>query len=273
MKKSTLTIAGVMMFSSLTSCSTFDLEPTDWQKDNFKHEVRLAMKKAINAPGIDNGSTLIVSLEGDTILAPRDSLKAANPTRTVYVEVISPDYPKGRLTDRKLEMLSVAGLVGVVVLAVLLVLLGVFITIWRRQSARNSILEEAVSKGYQLPESYFTGSPSQPTINYMVVKDGQTVRTEKGHNEGASDSEMPPKYVQDREPDSDFRDTVNNICKVGSAERIRQFRNGFVISGIGLIVFIGFCAGGAEPVGIIAGGTLIVIGLSKIITVFISNRL
>lgn len=273
MKKSILTLAGVMMFSSLTSCSTFDLEPTDWQKDNFKHEVRLAMKNAVNAPGIDNGSTLIVSLEGDTILAPRDSLMAANPSRTVYVEVISPDYPKGRLTDRKIEMLTVASLVGVVVLVVLLVLLGVFVTIWRRQSARNSILEEAVAKGYQLPESYFTGSPSQPTINYMVVKDGQTIRDEKGNDEGASYSEMPPKYPQDNEADSDFRNTVNNICKVGSAERISQFRNGFVISGIGLMVFIGFCVGGVEPVGIIAGGTLIVIGLSKIITVFISKRL
>lgn len=273
MKKSTLTIAGVMMFSSLTSCSTFDLEPADWQKDHFKREVRHAMKDAVNAPGIDNGSTLIVSLEGDTILAPCDSLMAANPSRTVYVEVISPDYPKGRLTERKIEMLTVAGLVGVVVLAVLLVLLGVFITIWRRQAARNSILEEAVAKGYQLPESYFTGSPSQPTINYMVVKDGQTVKVEKGNDEGVSDSGLPPKYVQDCEHDSDFRNTVNNICKVGSAERLRQFRNGFVIAGIGLMVFIGFCVGGAEPVGIVAGGTLIVIGLSKIITVFISKRL
>ena len=273
MKKSTLTIAGVMMFSSLTSCSTFDLEPAGWQKENFKREVRHAMKNAVNAPGIDNGSTLIVSLEGDTILAPCDSLMAANPSRTVYVEVISPDYPKGRLTERKIEMLMVAGLVGVVVLAVLLVLLGVFITIWRRQAARNSILEEAVAKGYQLPESYFTGSPSQPTINYMVVKDGQTVKVEKGNDEGVSDSGLPPKYVQDSEHDSDFRNTVNNICKVGSAERLRQFRNGVVIAGIGLMVFIGFCVGGAEPVGIVAGGTLIVIGLSKIITVFISKRL
>lgn len=265
-----LVIAAFFTIIGLSSCSGCYLEPLEWEKNEFEREVRKAVKSAVNAPGIDNGSTIIVTMSGDTLVAPQDSLLRTNPARTVYVDITSPAMPANRISRRNAEIFMIGGVIASVIVIVLIVLFGIFITIWRRQSSRNKILREAIDGNYQLPESYFTGAPSQPSIHYTVNRGSDTVFEKKTGDE-AFDSTLPPAY-KDNAGENAINNMVKDVTKLGSAERLRQFRNGIIFSGIGIVIFFGFCIGNAVPVGIIAGGTLLIIGLSKLITIYMSNR-
>ena len=105
-----LVIAAFFVIIGLPSCSGFYVEPSVWEKEEFKREVRKAVKTAVNAPGIDNGSTIIVTLSGDTLLAPKDSILNAHPERTVYVDIQSPPMPTSGISQRNIQMLTVLGL-------------------------------------------------------------------------------------------------------------------------------------------------------------------
>lgn len=273
MKLKSILIAGIMAIVCNTSCTTMDLEPSEWDKKGFKREVRQAMREAVNSPGIDNGSTLVVTMEGDTLLAPKDSISLLAPSRTVYVDIESPSFPMGRVSEQKMKIMIIASGIGIVALIVALVFLGIFVTIWRRQSLRNKVLNEAIVNGYELPESYFTGSPAHPSIQYIsrereVCKD--IMEGEPGNN--TDDSEKGFETVNEEFREG-IRKKIKGVISIAPEDNLRNLRNGFILAGIGVVLLWGLSIGGADVAGIIAGGSLMIIGMSKVLTVYFSKRL
>ena len=123
-------ITTVLLVLATTGCSLRDLadavEPASWEKKQFEREVSKAVRRAVNTPGIDNGSTIVVTMSGDTLIAPTDSIPATSQLRTVYVDIQSPTYPSG-ISGRTLEIAGVIAIISVVAGIIVLILLGVFI--------------------------------------------------------------------------------------------------------------------------------------------------
>lgn len=124
MKKLLQIITVVILALTATSCEIDELptvQPTEWEKREFKESVSRAVRTAVNRPGIDNGTTIVVTSNGDTLIAPTDTTLAASSIRTVYVDIQSPQYPKG-LTSRALGTYSVMALVIGIAAMVILIL-------------------------------------------------------------------------------------------------------------------------------------------------------
>ena len=176
--KSLLRIAAAALLAvTFTGCSLNELakiEPADWERNQFEQRVSRSLARAASAPGIDNGSTIIVTSKGDTLLAPTDSTLASSQVRTVYVDVHT-TYPHA-ISSRVVDMVGIFSAIGVIAAMVLLILLGVFVVVIRRQHGRNKLISRAIAEGYQLPESFFTGVPASPQVTVVNETVRETVR-------------------------------------------------------------------------------------------------
>ena len=266
----------------VTSCSLRDLaqiEPTYHERKEFERQMTLSMRRAVHAPGIDNGSTLIVTMTGDTLVAPRDSALRAADIRTVYVDIQAPAYPKG-ISRRTMELFSIITLVSVIAGAVLLILLGVFVVVVRRQHGRNKSLNRAIDQNYSLPEAFYTGVPAAApvTINHINERVTERVRINSLHNnEPSSDTEAtgtscpPPAPEPISEPGISTGNIIDRLCNPG-VNRIRDLRNGFILVGMALVLFLAFLSANSEMMAFLCGGSLFVLGLAKLLSIYFSNR-
>ncbi len=261
-------LAALALMVVCTSCDDLTrVEPDGWQKNRFENQVSNAVRDAVNAPGIDNGSTLVVTMSGDTLIAPADSALRATPRRTVYVSIQSPEYPNA-ISSRALSVIAVSSIAGAVVLILLVVLIGVLVTVWRRQSGRNNVINNAISHGYTLQESFYTQTPASAPVNITQVF------TAGGEGDGDSTGQCPPVGASAMENATEAaRTAVNATTRTSVPEKVRQIRNASILIGLGVILFISFTSAHEAPVGLFSGGILVVVGASKLLGVFLSNRI
>lgn len=279
-------LIAVMLSLVATACSISEfteIEPQGWEKRQFEENVARSVRKAVHTPGIDNGSTIIVTTTGDTLVTPTDSVFAAAPLRTVYVDIQSPVYPK-KYSRRTLEILGIISIVGSICLAVLLILLGIFIITVRRQHGRNKIINHAIADNYNLPESYFTGQPQQApvTINNITSyiprpASGQPAGSDQqpGTATGAPGSaQEPPCYNMAGEPvnTSNVNDFLRNLGINDSPIRLKKFRNSVVLIGLGIIGFFTFAVNHNPGLGVFVGGILALLGVAQLLTLFLGRK-
>ncbi|MDE6143999.1 MAG: hypothetical protein K2F94_07995, partial [Muribaculaceae bacterium] len=93
---------------------------------------------------------------------------------------------------------------------------------------------------------------------------------ETGNN--IDDSEKGFKTVNE-EVREGIRKKIKGVISIAPEDNLRNLRNGFILAGIGVVLLWGLSIGGSPVAGIIAGGTLIIIGMSKVLTVYFSKRL
>ncbi len=212
-------------------------------------------------PGIDNGSTIVVDSHGDTLISATDSTI----TRTVYVDIQSPAYPKG-ISGKNMEILTIIYVIGIIGAIILLILICVLVYTLRRQHNRNKSINNAIEHDYQLPEAFFTGSPAAPqvTINQItqtapvIIDDnGQPVNPEVSTTTADADS---------------VRNALRSVNKACGQMPGKDLRNGFILVGIGLMLFLAFAAGHNASVGFFAGGSLVVLGVAKFIPYLFNKR-
>lgn len=275
-------LIAVMLSLVTTACSISDLteiEPTSWEKRDFENSVARSVRKAVHTPGIDNGSTLIVTTSGDTLVAPTDSVFASAPLRTVYVDIQSPVYPR-KFSKRSIELIILSCIVGSIILFVLLILLGIFIITVRRQHGRNKIINHAIADNYNLPESYFTGQPQQApvTINNITsyIPRTATDRPESDNRESGNPgaAQEPPCFNNGNEPvdTSNVNEFLRNLGINNSPERLKKFRNAIVIIGLGIIVFFTFAVNHRPGLGIFVGGILVLLGAAQLLTLLLGKK-
>lgn len=272
-------MVAVMLAAIAAGCSVRDLadiEPTGWEKQQFEREVRQSVAKAVNTPGIDNGSTIVVTNAGDTLIAPSDTTLKASSIRTVYVDIQSPAYPN-KISSRALEISSVIMVIILVAGSILLILIGVFVVIFRRQHGRNKSINHAISEGYQLPESFYTGVPSSPsiTINQISeVKPRTADNTNAPTDNNGEPSTTPPPHYATASPNlsSTIRDAAKSINNVSNPTSYQTLRNGLLLVGFGVLIFIFFASMGSIPPGFLCGGTLVILGAAKLFTYFYCRK-
>ena len=214
-------------------------------------------------PGIDNGSTIVVDSHGDTLISATDSTI----TRTVYVDIQSPAYPKG-ISGKNMEILTIIYVIGIIGAIILLILICVLVYTLRRQHNRNKSINNAIEHDYQLPEAFFTGSPAAPqvTINQItqtapvIIDDnGQPVNPEVSTTTTTADADS-------------VRNALRSVNKACGQMPGKDLRNGFILVGIGLMLFLAFAAGHNASVGFFAGGSLVVLGVAKFIPYLFNKR-
>lgn len=279
-------LIAVMLSLVATACSISEfaeIEPTGWEKRQFEENVARSVRKAVHTPGIDNGSTIIVTTSGDTLVTPTDSVFAAAPLRTVYVDIQSPVYPK-KYSNRSIEVLTIIGVTGSICLFVLLILLGIFIVIVRRQHGRNKIINHAIADNYNLPESYFTGQPQQApvTINNITsyIPRPAAGQPDSGHQQPgtpgttAGTAQEPPCYNSGAEPvdASNVNDFLRNLGINDSPVRLKKFRNAVVLIGLGFIFFFTCAAVDNPGLGFFVGGILALLGAAQLITLLLGRK-
>ncbi len=267
MKKLIGILVAFLTVTIITGCNLTETmttaEPTSWDKQEFEQSVKQSVRRAVQQPGIDNGSTIVVDSKGDTLISANDSAV----TRTVYVEIQAPAYPKG-ISSRTLDILTMIYVIGVIGATILLILICVLVYTLRRQHNRNKSINNAIEHDYQLPEAFFTGSPAAPqvTINQItqtapvIIDDnGQPVNSETTTSSTTADSDSIRSALR----------SVNRACGQMTGKDIR---NGFILVGIGLMVFIAFAAGHSPEIGFFIGGSLVVLGLAKFIPYLFNKR-
>lgn len=283
-------LIAVMLSLVATACSISEfaeIEPTGWEKRQFEENIARSVRKAVHTPGIDNGSTIIVTTSGDTLVTPTDSVFAAAPLRTVYVDIQSPVYPK-KYSSRSMEVLAIIGVTGSICLFVLLILLGVFIVIVRRQHGRNKIINHAIADNYNLPESYFTGQPQQApvTINNItsyIPRPAAAGQPDSGNQQSGTPgatagtpgtAQEPPCYNSGAEPvdASNVNDFLRNLGINDSPVRLKKFRNAVVLIGLGFIFFFTCAAVDNPGLGFFVGGILALLGAAQLITLLLGRK-
>lgn len=269
----------VVILGNMTACDMYsNIEPDHWQKDQFARQVRKSVRKAIQAPGIDNGSTLLVTVDGDTLLMPADSVLRATPIRTVYVEIEPPAFPKV-VSSHAVKIFTTLTVIGLICLTIILILIGVFITVWRRQAHRTRAVTAAINDSYQLPEAFYTGIPSAApvSITQYVTSDGAvsaTTVTAASSPDPAAQATPDPIGVEAADAlRSGIRKAVSGLGAPDSAHRAKQLYISFIMVGIGLMIFFAFACNGNEGFGFFAGGSIFVIGVAKLLSIFITKRM
>ncbi len=272
-------ITSVVLILSITGCSLRDLaevgvEPTSWEKNLFEREVSRAVRRAVNTPGIDNGSTIVVTTSGDTLIAPTDSILATSQLRTVYVDIQSPTYPSG-ISKRTLEIASIIAVISVVAIVIVLILLGVFVVIIRRQHGRNKTINHAIDQSYDLPESFFTGVPASPAITINQLKE---IHTNASNDAGQDEIQQDPA---DSTPDTaapsvdatSIRDAIKSIGNIIDPKSFKDLRTGLMLVGFGVIAFLFFLCAHTKPMAVLCGGSLALLGGAKLLTFFFAKRI
>lgn len=272
-------LTAVMLALVTTGCTLRDLseiEPTRWEKEQFEREVSKAVRRAVNTPGIDNGSTIVVTSSGDTLIAPADSTLAASQIRTVYVDIKSPEYPRG-ISTRAMEIASIITVIATIAGIIMLILIGVFIVIIRRQHGRNKAINHAIDQGYELPESFFTGMPAAApvTINQLKEIHHQPADNHTPTDPGCQcppppapgDTAVPPVDT------SSFHEVVRSISGITDPKSIKELRNGLIMIGFSVIVFMFFMSVRNEPMAFLCGGSLLILGGAELLTLFFARKI
>lgn len=271
-------VTAVVFILSTAGCSLRDLadvEPTGWEKQQFEREVSKAVRRAVNAPGIDNGSTIVVTASGDTLIAPTDSTLAAAQQRTVYVDIQSPAYPRG-ISKRTLEIASIISVISVIAGVIVLILLGVFVVVVRRQHGRNKAINHAIDQNYELPESFFTGVPSSPAITINQLK--ETHLPAEKNDDNATNGECLSTTTSSDEPVSpidaaSIKDAIKSIGSITDPKSFKDLRNGLMLIGFGMIAFLFFLRIHNEALAVLCGGSLAILGGAKLLTLFFAKRI
>lgn len=276
--KKLLGLAIFAIFATLaTSCSLSDLpqlEPTHWEKEQFEKHVENTVRDALRTPGIDNGATLVITQEGDTLLAPVDTTLVKSDIRTIYLKV-EPQYPKG-ISSKWTDMIVGCSIAGFICLVVLLLLFGIFILVMRRQHANTKIIRSAIENNYELPEAYFTRSPRAPkvTVNQLFENPQKTAdgpAPSAGNSTPGDNADMEARAAAAAATDSQaIREAVKGATSSGAVS-VKEMRQGFIMIGIGVILFLAFAASDNVALAFIAGGTLLVLGLAKFLPLFIKK--
>ncbi|MCM1028903.1 MAG: hypothetical protein NC342_07990 [Pseudoflavonifractor sp.] len=271
-------ISSMLLLLTMAGCSLDSLsqiEPSYGERHNFEAEVSRAVRRAVHTPGIDNGSTIIVTSKGDTLVAPTDSTLRAADIRTVYVTIESPVYPK-RISRSALEMITIASVIAAIALFIFLILLGVFIIVIRRQHGRNKAINHAIDQGYELPEAFFTGAPKAPavTVNQVVAEPATEACASEPAQPSVGECPPPPPSANERVFDTDaVKDAFRSATKVSAVPSLRDLRNGVILIGFGIVLFLFLAITHAAGAGFLAGGSLAVLGIAKLLTYFFTKRL
>ncbi len=149
----------------------------------------------MHAPGIDNGSTIVVTSDGDTLIAPVDTTLQASRIRTVYVEIPAPEYPH-RISTRAIEIFTILSVISFVGGGILLILFGVFVIVIRRQHSRNKAINHAIDEHYELPEAFFTGSPAAPPVTINHINTTASPASSATPTSAPGGPDVPPKPPQ-----------------------------------------------------------------------------
>lgn len=270
------TLASILALT-VSGCSLdklANIEPTKWERQQFEREMMQSLRRAANTPGIDNGSTIIVTSKGDTLVSPTDSTLAASQIRTVYVD-LRPQYPPHAISGKVVDMVGIFSAIGVIAAMILLILLGVFVVVIRRQHGRNKLIARAITDGYQLPEAFFTGVPSPAQVT--VVNEAAPSASCTAHGPQAEAiPESPASFTTDVPPcpppmpDPAF---IRKMAGGNDTKRIKDLTNGLIMIGLGLVLFLAFAAGSHPEVGLFSGGILVVFGGAKLLTLYLSKKL
>lgn len=270
-------LASLVVAQFLTGCGLNELtqaEPDQWERSQFERSVAKSVRKAVNMPGIDNGSTLIITSRGDTLLAPTDTTLLRADLRTVYVDIQSPKYPKG-MTHMAMNFIEGVAVTAAICGMILLILLGIFIIVVRRQHGRNSLIKKAIEHGYTLPESFYTGVPQSPdvTVNQIIAPEGSQDPARVAVNDGDDCPPPPPSSPAPAINIGAVKDAVKEAAGLkASATPLRDLRNGMIMVGFGLIIFVSFAIGDNPAFGFFVGGVLAVLGVAKISTYYIGRN-
>lgn len=256
-----LALLSVVTFSACVELPS--VEPSKGDVNAFQRQVRKSMIKAVQSPGIDNGSLLVVTVDGDTLIAPKDSVQAATPSKIIYMELMPPRMPKAALSSKSVDAIMILAVIGMICVVILIAVIGVFRVMLSRQRQRNKIISEALEAGVQLPESFYTGQQTQAEVNYTIINGGDAPAATPASNPNIPD-------VPDAQTSSQ---PLPHMPKPAVNDNVRQLRQGIMLIGLGLVMFLGFAAAHADAVGIISGGCMMVVGVAKLATIYLANKL
>lgn len=274
-------IAPLLMALLLTGCSISDLyevEPSHWDKKAFERSITASVKKAVHAPGIDNGSTIVVTSDGDTLIAPVDTTLQASRIRTVYVEIPAPEYPH-RISTRAIEIFTILSVISFVGGGILLILFGVFVIVIRRQHSRNKAINHAIDEYYELPEAFFTGSPAAPPVTINHINTTASPASSATPTSAPGGPDVPPEAPSGipgsgpyQQPQS-VVDSIRNFTSSVPDSKAKDLRQGLILAGFAIVLFFGISSAARDfAPGFLVGGSLMVFALAKLLPLYFGKR-
>lgn len=234
-----------------TSCSIS--VPDDIDAEKFEEKISEVQSRAIE--GIQDAldqPLVVVSQTGDTVVSYLpDSVAEGTAVRKITVRVDEREDIRPYLIDKQRQTLMALSAIVIPCATVLLIAFAILIFIFVRNRNRNAIISQAIEKGYELPESFYSGqnttrviyqnapAPSPNDDNSGTTQPGQSNKTD------GTSFNLPP--IPPTPPVND-----------------KNLQSGIKLAVVGLCILIFFLIVDATSVAILAGGIPLLLGLGRI---------
>lgn len=244
--------AGLLLLAAsaiTTSCISI---PDDIDAENFEERISEVQSRAIEKiqDTLDQ-PLVVVSQTGDTVVSYLpDSVAEGTAVRKITVRVDEREDIRPYLVDKQRQTLMALSAIVIPCATVLLIAFAILIFIFVRNRNRNAIISQAIEKGYELPESFFSGQNTTRVIyqNAPAPSDndnnGTTQPGQPNKTDGTSFN-LPP--IPPTPPVND-----------------KDLQSGIKLAVVGLCILIFFLIVDATSVAILAGGIPLLLGLGRI---------
>lgn len=237
-----------------TSCITI---PEEMDSKDLEQKISDIQARAIeNIHDALDQPLVVVSQTGDTIVAYMpDSVSEGTSVRNITVRVDDKKDIRPYLVQEQRKSLMAISVVIIPCVTVLLIAFAVLFFIFVRNRNRNTIISQAIEKGYELPESFFSGQNTtriiyqngpMPATNSTNEPNGRTYNP-------ASETNMPP---------------IPPVPPVDD----KNLQNGIKLAVVGLCLLAFFLIVDAASVAILAGGIPLLLGLGRIFSWYYMNQ-
>lgn len=237
-----------------TSCITI---PEDMDSKDIEQKISDIQARAFeNIHDALDQPLVVVSQTGDTIVAYMpDSVSEGAAVRNITVRVDEKDHIDPAVAKAQQRSLMAISIVVIPCATILLIAFAVLFFIFVRNRNRNAIISQAIEKGYELPESFFSGQ----NTTRIIYQNGPM----PDPNSTNSQTNEPNDRTYNPASGTTAPTNLPPIPPVPPVDD-KNLQSGIKLSVVGLCILIFFLVIGITHVAILAGGIPLLLGLGRL---------
>lgn len=245
--------AGLLLLAASAITPSCISIPDDIDAENFEEKISEVQSRAIEKiqDTLDQ-PLVVVSQTGDTVVSYLpDSVAEGTAVRKITVRVDEREDIRPYLVDKQRQTLMALSAIVIPCATVLLIAFAILIFIFVRNRNRNAIISQAIEKGYELPESFYSGQNTTRVI-YQNAPASST----------SDDNNSTTQPGQPNKTDG----TSFNLPPIPPTPPVndKNLQSGIKLAVVGLCILIFFLIVDATSVAILAGGIPLLLGLGRI---------
>lgn len=245
-----------------TSCITI---PEEMDSKDIEQKISDIQARAIeNIHDALDQPLVVVSQTGDTIVAYMpDSVSEGTSVRNITIRVDEKAHTDPAIAKAQQRSLMAISIVVIPCATILLIAFAVLFFIFVRNRNRNAIISQAIEKGYELPESFFSGQNTTRIIYQNgPMPDPSSTNSQTNEPNGPTYNPTSGTTVPTNMPPIPPTPPVDD----------KNLQSGIKLAVVGLCLLAFFLIVDAASVAILAGGIPLLLGLGRIFSWYYMNQ-